>query len=165
VSGNLTGTAWVPGTELALDDWIEHGRRLGVIGRASSWWIGDWLRYGNLEFGERYARASRITGYDVQTLMNMVYVATAIPPEQRRESLSWSHHAELAALPVEERARWLDMAEAERMSVRCLRAEVRRTRPRTRRVRAAKAPAQIEAPHAAAHACPHCGRELLEAGA
>jgi len=108
VGGALTETAWLPTSELGFDDWIEHGRRLGVIGRASGWWIGDWLRYGNTEFGERYVRASRITGYDAQTLMNMVYVAAAVPPDERRHALSWSHHAELAALPSEERARWMD---------------------------------------------------------
>jgi len=111
-----------------MHGWLEQGRRLGVIGRGVGWWIGDWLRYGNERFGERYVRAARITGYDVQTLMNMVYVASRFEPEQRRESLSWSHHAELAALEVDERARWLELAAARRLSVRCLREELRRAR-------------------------------------
>ncbi len=164
-SGKLTGTAWFPGAELGLADWIDHGRRLGAIGRASAWWIGDWLRYGNLEFGERYARASRITGYDAQTLMNMVYVATAIPPEQRREALSWSHHAEVAALAPEQREHWLRTVEADRLSVRCLRAEIRRHRPRTPAVRAARSSAD-ETPLAdrqAQRCCPRCGQELVVA--
>ena len=124
----LTGTAWLPNEELRLSDWVEHGRRLGVIGRCVGWWIGDWLRYGNMKFGQRYVRASRITGYDVQTLMNMVYVASAYAPAERRGNLSFSHHAEIAALPPDERERWLDLAETNRMSVRCLREEVRRAR-------------------------------------
>ena len=52
-------------------------------------------------------RASRITGYDVQTLMNMVYVATRFESGRRRERLSWSHHAELAALEPPEQEEWL----------------------------------------------------------
>ncbi len=124
----LTPTSWSCDAKGSLDlrEWAEHGRRLGGIGRAVGWWIGDWLRYGNLQFGDRYARASRITGYDVQTLMNMVYVATHFDISQRREKLSWSHHAQVCALPVQERERWLDFAEREHLSVRCLRDELRR---------------------------------------
>ena len=124
----LTRTSWLPTRELRIRDWVEHGRRLGVIGRGVGWWVGDWLRYGNMKFGERYARASRITGYDVQTLMNMVYVASAYDVSERRANLSFSHHAELAALPPAARERWLDLAESNRLSVRCLREELRRER-------------------------------------
>lgn len=164
-TGKLTEISWLPGMELRLDDWIEQGRKLGVVGRASAWWIGDWLRYGNSQFGERYPRASRITGYDVQTLMNMVYVASAIPPAERREKLSWSHHAELAALTSEERAQWLDHAEANRLSVRCLRAAVRSQHPRRRRAAKGKAEALPAAAseHEATGRCPHCGHSLLSA--
>lgn len=161
VGGALTETAWLPTSELGFDDWIEHGRRLGVIGRASGWWIGDWLRYGNTEFGERYVRASRITGYDAQTLMNMVYVAAAVPPDERRHALSWSHHAELAALPSEERARWMDTAEVHRLSVRCLRSELRRHKPRARPARSTATAERVATTAEPTKAkCPHCGHAL-----
>lgn len=124
----VTPVAWSAAKNLALPEWVDQGKRLGSIGRSVGWWIGDWLRYGNATFGERYARASRITGYDVQTLMNMVYVASRFDISRRRENLSWSHHAELTGLDVEDQERWLDLAERERMSVRCLRQEVRRER-------------------------------------
>ncbi len=161
VSSALTRTAWVPRGDLRLMEWVEHGRRLGVIGRGVGWWIGDWLRYGNLKFGERYVRAAKITGYDVQTLMNMVYVASAYAVQDRRESLSFSHHAELAALDPEERAKWLDLAEADRLSVRCLREEMRRARRglaagRSAPALAAGTPARREA----SKRCPHCGHAV-----
>jgi hypothetical protein len=98
------------------------------MGRTVGWWIGDWLTFGNRAYGERYARASRITGYDVQTLMNMAYVASRFATERRREALSWSHHAELAALPVADQDRWLARAEGDRLSVRCLRDALRAER-------------------------------------
>ena len=189
----LTRTSWLPGEELRLSDWVEHGRRLGIIGRGVGWWIGDWLRYGNMKFGERYVRASRITGYDIQTLMNMVYVATAYESSQRRGNLSWSHHAELSALPPEERERWLDKAETDRLSVRCLREELRRERrlvagESASHDLAAPAPVAQEAAAAAAHnsahaeaapeppavapvgdahdlRCPQCGCRLAETAA
>jgi hypothetical protein len=148
----LSATAWRPPPDLELADWAEQGRRFGTIGRAAGWWIGDWLQYGNAKFGERYSRASRITGYDVQTLMNMVYVASRVDISQRRESLSWSHHAEVAALPPEERDRWLNVAEAERLSVRCLREEIRRAR------RALEPPKSR--PEEPGMVCPNCGERL-----
>jgi hypothetical protein len=121
----LTPVAWRAELDLALEEWLESGRRLGLLGRNVAWWIGDWLRYGNHAYGERYVRAARVTGYDAQTLMNMVYVASHFPPTRRRGSLSWSHHAEIAALEANEQDAWLDRAETERLSVHCLRQEIR----------------------------------------
>ena len=45
------------------------------MSRVSSWWVGDWLQYGTSKWGEKYSEAARITGYDVKTLRNIVYVA------------------------------------------------------------------------------------------
>jgi hypothetical protein len=84
------------------------------------------VRYGNARYGERYKLVASITGYDTQTLMNMAYVTSRFEPARRRESLSFSHHAELAALCREEQDRWLERAALERLSVRALRAELRR---------------------------------------
>ena len=120
--------SWRASSDLDLAEWIEHGRRLGLLGRNSGWWIGDWLRYGNAKYGERYSRAVKVTGYDRQTLMNMVYVASRFESERRRPTLSWSHHAEVAGLSAEEQDRWIERAEAERMSVRDLREQVRTER-------------------------------------
>src|SRR5215213_10871726 len=93
---SLTPVAWIARDGMKLVDWVVQGRKLGVMGRSAAWWIGDWLRYGNLEYGEKYMRAARITGYDVQSLMNMVYVASHFDASRRRETLSWSHHSEVA---------------------------------------------------------------------
>jgi hypothetical protein len=123
---SLTETSWAPRRELTLADWIRQGRSLGTIGRASGWWIGDWIRFGNARYGEKYEVAARITGYDAQSLMNMAYVASRFDFSRRREKLSFSHHAELAALPPDEQDRWLDRAEAERLSSRLIRKELRR---------------------------------------
>ena len=55
----------------------------------------------------------------------MVYVASKIEPGRRREQLSWSHHAELAALEPADQDRWLDQAVSARLSVRSLRQAIR----------------------------------------
>jgi hypothetical protein len=163
----MTPVAWRAEPDLALGEWLESGRKLGLLGRNVPWWIGDWLRYGNHAYGERYARAARITGYDSQTLMNMVYVASHFPPTRRRGSLSWSHHAEVAALDPKEQDTWLDHAEAERLSVRCLRQEIR---TRARGSHAAEQRALTDSRDAAdpqpteeALVCPSCGQPFATA--
>jgi hypothetical protein len=151
----LTETSWSPRHELRLADWVRHGHSLGSIGRASGWWIGDWVRFGNSRYGERYEVAARITGYDAHSLMNMAYVASRFEVSRRRERLSFSHHAELAALPFEEQERWLDRAEREGLSSRRLRRELRRhAGPSVRR-----AP-----PEDAAVVCPRCGHHFEQRG-
>ncbi|HEU5354407.1 MAG TPA: hypothetical protein VFU65_08090 [Actinocrinis sp.] len=172
----VSATHWKPWEELDLAEWTVLGRRLGSIGRGVAWWIGDWVNYGNTKFGEKYSRAAKITGYDVQSLMNMSYVASRFDGPRRRESLSWSHHAELAALPVEYQEMWLESAQRDRISVRGLRESVRtwratqpgaRTRAATadRRPRALVAQASREpAPRPQRGGdgvvCPQCGYHL-----
>ena len=130
LAARLTTTAWWPHGQLTVADWVRQGRWLGSLGRGSGWWIGDWIRYGNARYGERYGRAAQATRYDVHSLRNMAYVSGRFDMPRRREALSFSHHAELASLPVEDQELWLDRAEAGAMSVRSLRSELRRARRR-----------------------------------
>jgi hypothetical protein len=157
----INDVSWCAAEDMSFSEWLEYGRRLGVMGRSAGWWIGDWLSYGNHVFGERYVRASRITGYDAQTLMNMAYVASRFEASRRRGKLSWSHHAEIAAMEPDEQDHWLERAEADRLSVRCLREGIRRERLRKKAEDAAaeresSATAEAEDPHADL-VCPSCG--------
>jgi hypothetical protein len=71
----LSAVAWTPGAEMSAQKWAEFGQRLGRLGDAN-WWLGDWVRYGNAQYGKRYKLAANLTGYDPQTLMNYGYVAS-----------------------------------------------------------------------------------------
>ncbi|HVX32403.1 MAG TPA: hypothetical protein VHA80_04610 [Solirubrobacterales bacterium] len=117
--------SWSPRHDLDAQEWTAAGRRIGAVGRSIQWLLGDWICYGNARFGERYARASKITGYDAQTLMNMVYVASRFAVSRRREELSWSHHEALSSLEPEQQDHWLDQAIAHRWSVADLRLMLR----------------------------------------
>jgi hypothetical protein len=117
----LTHVAWIADRNLSYEEWLRMGSRLGATARGAGWWVGDWVRFGAARYGSKYTLAARVTGYDTQTLMNMVYVATRFQISRRRENLSWSHHAELASLDVDEQEDWLDHATEERLSVRDLR--------------------------------------------
>jgi hypothetical protein len=162
----LTPTSWAAGCELAVSEWVDQGRCLGAIGRGSAWWIGDWVRYGCVRYGDRYAAASQVTGYDEQSLMNMSYVAGRFDASRRRRGLSFSHHAELAGMAPEDQELWLDRAEAGGLSVRALRAELRKARHHSA-ARAAMARARLQAAPEPTPAgehdvleCPHCGHHF-----
>jgi hypothetical protein len=151
---------WSPRGDIGLEEWSAGGRRFGEIGRCSQWWLGDWINYGNAKFGERYARAVRLTGYDAQSLMNMVYVASRFEISRRRENLSWSHHATLAALDVVEQERWLDRASAERLSVADLRVELRSLRRVLQAPAAERQSVTATGPAVEALVCPSCGERV-----
>ena len=105
--------------------WESLGRRIGSITNASSWWLGDWASYGEGSYGERYKQAIAVTGLDYQTLRNYVWVARRFDVSRRRDTLSFGHHAELAALPEDQQDEWLDRAESARWSRSQLRAQLR----------------------------------------
>lgn len=159
-SSAATTLAWVPKHDLDLAEWSLAGQRLGMVDRCSPWWIGDWIRYGNAKFGEKYGRAAKITGYDVQTLMNRVYVASHIEISRRRENLSWSHHEAVASLAPEVQDRWLDAAIEHKMSVADMRLELRARHTR-RGKHAVAAPAEEGAESEdEGIECPNCGHRI-----
>jgi hypothetical protein len=100
------------------------------------WIIGDLLNYlmpkfcprdpasGQFKSKEQSERAKLIfdvTGLAVGTLNNCSTVAFAFTISRRRETVSWSHHAELCGLSQQEQDKWLDRCERDRLSTRDLR--------------------------------------------
>jgi len=150
---------WVPNGELDVGQWAEVGRRIGSVGRNIQWVLGDWITYGNTRFGERYSRAAKITGYDTQSLMNMVYVASHFSVSRRREDLSWSHHEALASLEPDDQERWLDEAARHRWSVSDLRTMLRMARKEARELGTGDEENGGEDVARVLH-CPRCGQEI-----
>ncbi|HXA55222.1 MAG TPA: hypothetical protein VNV37_10170 [Solirubrobacteraceae bacterium] len=153
-----TPVAWMPTGKMDLAEWTAAGRQLGAMGRCGPWRLGDWIRYGDLRFGQRYTQAARITGYDVQTLMNMVSVASSFEISRRRENLSWSHHETVAGLKPAEQDDWLERAEKERLSVADLRIEVRAAH--RARIDPDEAAAGTHIGAASPTVCPTCGSKV-----
>ncbi|ONI76410.1 hypothetical protein ALI144C_35305 [Actinosynnema sp. ALI-1.44] len=111
-----------------MDEWSRIGRQIDTIAASSSWWLGDWLIYGQSQYPDLYKRAVEQTALDYQTLRNYAWVARQYPVARRRAALSFQHHAELASMTTDEQDQWLDRAEKFGWSRNELRNRVRASR-------------------------------------
>lgn len=144
--GTISETALTLPSDLSFDEWQQAGEMLGRISRACQWWIGDWINFGEARYGEKYTQAMETTGYEYSTLNSFRYVAQQIEPVRRRTNVSFTHHAEVAALEPAEQDRWLEHAEREDLSRNALRGAIKGTQHDDD-----------------SQCCPTCGRKLLAA--
>lgn len=107
--------------KLDFEAWQGIGANLRKIEGGVMWWLGDWLRYGEAEHGEKYSQALDATDYAYQTLNSARWVAERVEAKRRRKGLTWGHHREVAALEVKEQDKWLAKAEKEGWTVKELR--------------------------------------------
>ena len=98
---------------ITFDEWLGIGRGIGGLSRACAWALGDWVNYGERAYGQRYRLAVAATGFDYQTLRNYAWVARSFALSRRRDTLSFQHHAEVAALLEPQQDLWLWRAETE----------------------------------------------------
>ncbi|APU21372.1 LmbU family transcriptional regulator [Actinoalloteichus sp. GBA129-24] len=124
-SSFVTRTGLLLPKRMAFEKWVGMGSYLSNIMSGSSWCLGDWLLYGETKFSGRYRDAIELTSLDYQTLRNHAWVARRFPMSRRRDKLSFTHHAEVAALPQPEQGFWLLKAEEHGWSAKRLRREVR----------------------------------------
>lgn len=117
----LTPKGAVFDPSLSFEQWEAVGKTLRYLEKSILFWLGDWLNFGEKNFGDKYAQAIESTGYSLQTLQNAQWVAGRIPDSRRRESLTFSHHAEVAGLKSEDQKEILEKAEKEKLSTRELR--------------------------------------------
>ncbi|HET9172578.1 MAG TPA: LmbU family transcriptional regulator [Actinospica sp.] len=125
----------------SLGMWEQVGARLFSFADSSTWWIADWLVYGETTFQDRYEEAIKQTSLSYQTLRNYTWVARRFPLARRRQALSFSHHLEVVALEQPEQDYWLRKAEELTWSRNRLRAEVRASLA-NRHTEAAQLPAE-----------------------
>jgi hypothetical protein len=108
--------------------WKRVGTHIALVADSSSWWLGDWIVYGQGQYGKRYLEAIEATQLDYQTLRNYAWVARKFEPPRRRPSLSFQHHLEVAGLPEDDQETWLDRAHIFRWSKSQLRQQLKRAR-------------------------------------
>ncbi len=99
-------------------------------------WLGDLLAYSGALRPGKIAACAAAAGLDAGTLRNAKMVCLRIPVSRRHDTLSWSHHCEVAiafAKP-EEIERWLVLAEAEKLATAELRRRIRVHRATSSRI-------------------------------
>jgi len=108
--GEISKTAWIAPPSMTFEQWQEFGNTLQTVQGSINWWIGDWLNEGERRYGETYAQAVEVTGWDVSRLQNAKWVSSAVRSSTRVEVLSWTAHREVANLPDDEQEHWLNRA-------------------------------------------------------
>jgi hypothetical protein len=86
---------------ITFEEWQNLGQALQKAGGAIQFWIGDWIRFGESKWGEKYTQAIEMTGLKYQTLRNCKYVAEHLDLSRRRDNLPYSTQAEVASLEPE----------------------------------------------------------------
>jgi hypothetical protein len=113
---------------LTYEEWRAIGERLLRTQNAAQWALADWLFEGEWRYGRQYEEALEMTGLPYGTLANLKWLAGRIDISRRRETLTLTHHVEVAPLPPVDQEVWLEKAEANGWSTRRLREEIAATR-------------------------------------
>lgn len=127
---SLTSTGVVVTGKPIFGDW-ESALNLAVyLEERSPFWKADLLEYGHtradwLPIIDAVVDASKFTE---STVRQYRHIAKAVPMADRVDGLSFSHHAEVAALPAEDKRPMLERAKREHLSVSALRQVVRKAR-------------------------------------
>src|SRR5437588_8464809 len=75
--------------QLPMETWKHIGIQISTIYDSVTWWLGDWLIYGEDKYPDRYVRAIKETSFNYQTLRNYAWVARRFPPSRPRDRLSF----------------------------------------------------------------------------
>lgn len=147
----MTGLSYT-GDQPTVEEWREMGEWLNKLRDSIQWMIGDWANLGTVYMDDwldpkelsllesqnkndipegKYRWLASLVDYSYGTLRNFAYIARTFPVSRRRDTLSYSHHVEVAALPnTKQQDQLLDLADEGRngksLSVRELREEVQR---------------------------------------
>lgn len=110
-AGAINGVSLTLPPGVSYDQCVGLATMFGGLKRKTSFYIGDLLNYSKREHGEVYAQLSEATGLAPQTRANLESVCDRVPAHVRREGVPFHVHAEVAALPPREQARWLKQVE------------------------------------------------------
>jgi hypothetical protein len=109
VSETPTGLAFDP--ETPLEVWAPLVVRLIVQSKRLEFALADAINFGELAYADVYDQWVTETGLNKRTLQNYARIGRLVEPARRRANVSFSHHAEVAALPAPDQEALLDAAE------------------------------------------------------
>lgn len=110
--GNFTlgATGLIVADGATFDEWESIGGVLRRLEGSIQWQIGDWINYGESNWGEKYERALETEEYAYQTLRVYASVAGSIDLLIRNQQLSFAHHRLIAPDAPELQKLWLEYA-------------------------------------------------------
>jgi hypothetical protein len=109
-----------------LNDWKGPLQFALWCQRAGPWWIGDLLNAGEDRFGESFSQMCEGM-VSAEMLNRYASVARRVPIQNRIASLSWSAHAAVARLPLDQQKQMLQEADRHGWTSDELRARARAT--------------------------------------
>lgn len=121
----LTPTGATFDDGLTMPEWLAIGKKLKIVETCHQFLLGDWLNFGKASYGEKYSLALEMTDYDYQSLRDCVWVCGSVELSRRKDSLSFSHHKEVAGEKPNDQELWLARAESNKWSVMDLREAIR----------------------------------------
>jgi hypothetical protein len=128
----FTATALVPKDPDAppnFEDWDSVGQYLRYIHTGTQFWLGDWINYGESNYGEKYAQAVDQTGYDLSTLQSYAWVSRQVPRSNRNEGVAFGHYVNgIAALNPDEQAKWVQKVVEDKLTQAQLKAQLAEAR-------------------------------------
>jgi hypothetical protein len=119
---------------LTLPEGIEYGtaEALGVfiaeIKTRGNFYIGDWMIECEEKLPTEFSQLAEATGLSEPTRLFIMSVCRAVPPNRRRDTLTWSHHVAVYKLPAKEQRSWLAAAEKNGWSYTELRTQMKADR-------------------------------------
>jgi hypothetical protein len=132
---DLEAAGAVTETSLALDradlpyeQYEALGTMLGLVKRRTSWYLGDWLNYGEGAYGERFAQAAAATGLSEPTLLHYQFVCRNVAAPRRRPLVAFGCHALVARLEPREQNTWLKKCERHQWCEKDLREHMKAAR-------------------------------------
>lgn len=122
---SFTKSELIISNDVSFDEWADILGSLKMVKGAVHFWIGDALNFGERKFGEQYSQALDGLDYEYQTLQNDKWISNKVKGSRRRETLTFSHHQEVADLAPEDQDKMLDYAEENSLNVKSFRNFVR----------------------------------------
>lgn len=117
--------------ELTEEEWYNAIEYCKNVEKKIQWVIGELLIYGEKKKYRKYDELMTSTNYKYQTLADIKYVTENVKVSLRNETLSFTHHREVAPLSPEKQEFFLNKAEKEGLSVMNLRKEIRKEKLQT----------------------------------
>jgi hypothetical protein len=113
--GSLSKTEWQLPAAMTEEEWKNAGQALTQIDGSLNWWLGDWWRFGEHNYGDRKAlvESDDWSGPAFDTCTGAAYVCGKFETCRRRQVVPFGHHKEVASLPEAEADQILDWCEDE----------------------------------------------------